>query len=344
MGNFHVTSATDFVVNRIVAVSDIENTIHLIFALLFGWGLAQGMGNAVASTRRLASLFLMGMATACLLDRTDILHYLAVLGVVLLVFKDLSNRAVLILAVVMVAAPVVGGRILDGVLSPEAYGGSHLWTSLDPSFIRSAGYADMVVTRARESLLELLHPKVYVENLDMLVAFLLGLYARRRSVFRDIPGNLGLIWRTLWISLAVRLLGLGWSRLGDGWSLLAGEYSKQALAVFYVCLVVILLRSDTWRRLLRPLAGVGRMALSAYLLQSFIGPTLFFGYGFGLYGTLGMAWGEAVAVTTCAAIMMFSSWWLSRFELGPAEWAWRVVTYWRPQPLQRRPGVASGSS
>jgi uncharacterized protein len=343
MGNFHVTSTADYYVNRIVAVSDLQNTIHLIFAFLFGWGLAQGMSNGAANTRRLASLFLMGMATACLLDRTDILHFLAILGVVLVVFKDLSNRAVLTLAVVMVAAPVLGDRILTAVLSPDAYAGSHLWTSLDPSFIRSASYGEMVVARGREALRELYRPKVYIENLDMLVVFLLGLYARRRLVFGDIPGNLNWIWRTLWISLALRLLAVGWTSLGGGWSLLVGEYAKQALAVFYVCLVVVLLRRGTWRRILRPFADVGRLALSAYLLQAFIGPTLFFGYGFGLYDKLGMAGGEVLAVATCAAIMTFSTWWLTRFELGPAEWAWRVVTYWRVQPLRRPAGVASGS-
>jgi uncharacterized protein len=333
MGNFHVGGALDSYVNGVVAVSDIQDTVHLIFALLFGWGLAQGLGDSKLSLRRLASLLIMGMVTASLLDRTDFLHYLAIMGVVLLLFKDLSNRAVVTLAVVMVAAPVLAARFLTRTLSPEAYGGSHLWDSLGPSFIQSASYGQMVVTRGREALLDLLHPKVYVENLDMLVAFLLGLYARRRGVLRDIPAHLGLIVRTLWISLAVHLVGVGWSilRLQTPYTanVMVGEYSKQAFAVFYVCLVVVLLRARIWRRILGQLAPVGRLALSAYLLHCFIGTTLFFGYGLGLYGRLGMAAGEALAVATCAVIMVLSSWWLSRFELGPAEWAWRAVTYWR---------------
>jgi uncharacterized protein len=206
----------------------------------------------------------------------------------------------------------------------------------------------MVAARARETLLSLCHPRVYIEGLDSLAAFLFGLYATRRGVFRDVSGNLRLVWSVLAVSLAVRALGLGWSfgvhhpvtaaKLGFGWivnaswtaGLLAGEYAKHALALFYICLVVLLLRMPAWRVLLRPLAGVGRMALSNYLLHDVISTILFFGYGFGLYGKLGMAAGESVAVAACAAMMAISSWWLRRFAFGPAEWLWRTVTYWNP--------------
>ncbi|TFD88565.1 DUF418 domain-containing protein [Cryobacterium lactosi] len=29
-----------------------------------------------------------------------------------------------------------------------------------------------------------------------------------------------------------------------------------------------------------------------------------------------------------------SWWWLRRFRFGPAEWVWRTVTWWTPQPLR----------
>jgi uncharacterized protein len=368
MGHFHVSSRADYYVSRVIAVSDIENTVHLVFAFLFGWGLAQawrkdapGRSLAATNARRLLALFVMGMATACLLDRTDFLRYLAVMGVVLLMFKDLSNRAVLALALVVVAGPVLGGHILTSVLSPEAYAGSHLWASLDASSIQSASYGEIVVIRAREALLDLLHPRMYVENLDMLVALLLGLYAARRAVFRDIPSNLGLIRRAFWMSLLVHLLGEGWifdvqhpeiaARLGVGWivnaswtaGLLAGECAKHALALFYVCLVVLLLRRPGWRVLLRPLADVGRVALSNYFLHDLIATTIFFGYGLGLYEKLGMAVGESVAIVAFAAMMALSRWWLRRFAFGPAEWLWRTVTYWEPQRFRLPRAAPSGS-
>lgn len=352
MGNFHVAGVADSLVDGVIAATDIQNTVHLVFAFLFGWGLALGMGNGATTARRLVTLFVMGMATACLLDRTDILRDLAVIAVPLLLCRGVSNRAVLTLAVAIVGAPVVGAALLSRVLPPGAYGGTGLWDSLNPSFIQTAGYGHLVVTRAHEALLDLVHPRMYVENLDMLVVFLLGLFVSRRGLFGNIPGDLGLIWRTLWIALAVHLLGVGWTvvhptigaRLGGVPFLVVGEYSKQALTVFYMCSVVILLQMPMWRRVLGRVAGVGRLALSAYLLQGFIGPTLFFGYGVGLYGRLGVASGEALAVVVCIGLVTLSNWWLSRFALGPAEWAWRVVTYWRLPPLRRPSGALTGSA
>lgn len=356
MGNFHVAGTADYYVNLVVAGSDVEDTVHLIFAFLFGWGLAQAMRRgageravAAINARRLVTLFVLGLATACLFDRTDVLRYLAVWGAVLLLFARLSDRAVLTSALVMIAAPVLAGRILSDVLPAGAYEGSHLWRSLEGSFILAAGYGEMVAARAREALLGISHPKEYIESLDMLAAFLLALYAARRGVFRDIAGNLGFIRKTLVVSLAVRVLGLGWSfavthpeaaaKFGGGWiaglphtaTLLAGEYAKQSLAVFYMCGVVLLLRTRVGEILLRPFADVGRLALSNYLLQSFLGTTIFFGYGFGLYEKLGMAAGESVAVVTFAALAATSSWWLRRFAFGPAEWLWRTVTYRQTQ-------------
>jgi uncharacterized protein len=133
MGNFHVAGHADDYVSRMIAVSDIENTVHLIFAFLFGWGLAQasrkgavGWSMAVTNARRLLALFLMGIANACLFDRTDILYLFAIIGGVFLLFARRSDRTVLSSAVLLVAGPVLGSRVLTHVISPQAYAGNHL--------------------------------------------------------------------------------------------------------------------------------------------------------------------------------------------------------------------------
>ena len=78
MGNFHVGGRADDYVARLIAFSDIQNTVHLVFAFLFGWGLAQSWGKGgsglslvSANTRKLLALFLIGMANACLFDPAD---------------------------------------------------------------------------------------------------------------------------------------------------------------------------------------------------------------------------------------------------------------------------------
>jgi uncharacterized protein len=41
-----------------------------------------------------------------------------------------------------------------------------------------------------------------------------------------------------------------------------------------------------------------------------------------------------IAVAVFAAQAVASAWWLRRFRYGPAEWAWRSLTYGRRQPFR----------
>jgi uncharacterized protein len=91
---------------------------------------------------------------------------------------------------------------------------------------------------------------------------------------------------------------------------------------------------NVWRRRLAPLSLAGRMALTNYLMQSVICTTLFYGYGFGLYGRVGIAGGIALTIAIYAVEIVWSGWWLSRFRFGPAEWLWRTLTYGRRQPMR----------
>jgi uncharacterized protein len=56
-----------------------------------------------------------------------------------------------------------------------------------------------------------------------------------------------------------------------------------------------------------------------------------------------------MVAVVCACVVLFgaqvacSRWWLDRFRFGPAEWAWRSLTYGQRQPMrrQRDDGAAS---
>ena len=102
------------------------------------------------------------------------------------------------------------------------------------------------------------------------------------------------------------------------------------LAQSYIAALTLLLQNEVWLARLRPLAAVGRMALSNYLLQSLIATTLFYGYGFGLFGQVGPALGLLTTIAIFTAQIPISVWWMGRFQFGPVEWLWRALTYLRP--------------
>jgi uncharacterized protein len=116
-----------------------------------------------------------------------------------------------------------------------------------------------------------------------------------------------------------------------------------ALAFAYLSVLVLLFhRNATWRRRLGHLAPVGRMALTNYLTQSVLYFVLFTGVGFGLYGEVGPAWCVGLAMIIFAVQMTFSKWWLARYRFGPAEWAWRTLTYGQLQRMREPASARTG--
>ena len=91
----------------------------------------------------------------------------------------------------------------------------------------------------------------------------------------------------------------------------------------YMGAVVLLAQRPVWRAAMSPLASVGRMPLTNYLMQSVIATTLFYGYAFGLYYRIGPAVGVLIAFAIYAVQVAYSAWWMARFRFGPMEWLWR---------------------
>jgi uncharacterized protein len=104
-------------------------------------------------------------------------------------------------------------------------------------------------------------------------------------------------------------------------------FGSIAVALGHVGLVLWLLQTYPHSPWFGRLAAVGRMALTNYLMQSVICTTLFYGYGFNLFGRLDYAWQLLVVVTVWALQLIVSPWWLRHFQFGPVEWLWRWLTY-----------------
>ena len=113
----------------------------------------------------------------------------------------------------------------------------------------------------------------------------------------------------------------------------------------YAAAVALVVSIPAWARRLQPLAAVGRMSLTTYLTQSLISVTLFYHYGFGLYGRVGYDGVLGITVTVFALQVCASVWWLRRFRFGPMEWLWRSTAYGKAQPMRRRePGIAAAAA
>jgi uncharacterized protein len=112
-------------------------------------------------------------------------------------------------------------------------------------------------------------------------------------------------------------------------------FGVPALALGIIALIVTLWQNHNGQKALSIFAPVGRMAMTNYLLQTVVAISIFYGFGFGLYGTTGAAKATVIALVVFVFQVVLSTMWLKFFQYGPMEWIWRQLTYRKRLPLLR---------
>lgn len=124
--------------------------------------------------------------------------------------------------------------------------------------------------------------------------------------------------------------------LGGGVSLLP-PLGAICVALTYCCLFLLLLRTPAGPVVSAVLAPMGRMALTNYLTATVLflvlGPVL------GIDSRRDAPQIAALCVGILVAQAVWSRWWLRSFSYGPAEWAWRCLTWWQLAPVRRPRGA-----
>ncbi|HNP34515.1 MAG TPA: DUF418 domain-containing protein [Woeseiaceae bacterium] len=120
-----------------------------------------------------------------------------------------------------------------------------------------------------------------------------------------------------------------------GWGGMPNYIGSLLVAGGHIGVVMMLVKSGSWRTLMTRFAAVGRTALSNYLVHSLVMTSLFYGYGLGLYGEIPRFWQMAFVAGLLGLQLFLSPWWIARYRFGPAEWLWRSLTYWQRQPMRR---------
>ena len=134
---------------------------------------------------------------------------------------------------------------------------------------------------------------------------------------------------TAWLALKTNF-----DRVTHSFLYVAYDIERLPVALAHMALLMILCKAGALRWLTRRFAAIGQTALSNYILQSVICSFVFTGYGFGLYGRL-QRYQSYYVVAGCWAVSLAASpIWLRYYRLGPLEWCWRSLTYWRRQPMR----------
>jgi uncharacterized protein len=322
----------------------------LIFSFLFGFGFAVLLGRFDSAARRfepkyvrrLVGLFVFGVLHAVFLFFGDILVLYALLGFGLWLLRDRSDRMLLTVAGLFMALSVV-----------------------TQSMVLAADFADTAAPRAgagylggfwevtAQRIVDLPQAAAVVGMFNGPAAFamfLLGYVLTRRAIFPFTAERLRRLRTPAIVAGAVGAIGSGVAAtavLGMvpiGVDKVVGAVALSLLAPLLSFAMVVGVHAFGVQRPTSPvsrvLALVGRYTLTGYLLHSVLLGAVFFGWGFGLYGSVGQSGVFSVALLTFAAIVTVIRVWGRWFRSGPAEWLLRSFVDLRWKPLLHTAEVA----
>jgi uncharacterized protein len=330
-----------------------------MFSMLFAIGFTIQLGRLQAREperatriylRRLFWLFVFGVVHACVFWAGDVLHMYALLGLLLLAIYRLPDRAIVGLILLCLLYPTIVGTIKIAITTPEDIQEIIAVTQQAITADNAAfGHGNFLDTARRSTQVIAIFYE-YPLRLGMLAGYvqffttvLLGLLLGRHRFFQNVAAHLPLVRRIQWWALGIGLICgsafVIWRSVAANpmepsvWRILAGTgyiLGRISIMIFYVSTIVRAVCNERWRRRLASITLAGRIPLTNYLLQTLIGVTLFYHWGFGLWGDVGPALDLVLAVAIFFLIQVpLTRWWLSRFQRGPLEHLWRVLTYGR---------------
>lgn len=310
---------------------------------------------------RLILLLVIGLIHHALW-RGDILSIYAPLGFILLAMRKLSNKWVLILGILFaVNVPARMKDIPALFVKPvtQNVSNNNGNNNDDPE---AKAYTNVI---AKGSWWDIL--KSNMQNLSTkfdfqfssgriyitLGFFLLGMYSGRKRwfekgaeakpIFRKICARSSIVMGCLLLAAIglivadammdhklqqIQALGLLFQTIYD-------TFNAFMVVTIISGLTLIMFRRGG-AKVLHPLAPVGKMALTSYIMQTLFGLLLFYHVGVGLFGKTSPGLNYLIAIAFFFCQMLFSTWWLKHFYYGPIEWFWRSGTLLKWQPMLKR--------
>jgi len=332
-------SSIDSAVETILTQA-VELKALALFSLLFGAGLAiqfdrlaENERRALLLVRRLAVLLAFGLIHLCLIWNGDILTEYAFAGFIVLPFLfgprwllAVAALAFLALYLEMQVFPSPGLWPGTAALAQDVTEANRIYAT--------GGFLDVLAFRLREiPLFAALHVYIFPRTIGL---FLLGAFIWRTGILRNPLHRLLVSIAGVCIGLGAALVLAHAGRLiaSGRVDALAEPLGTIVLALGYGAAIIGIANTGHGKKLLGWAAPVGRMAFTNYLAQSVILGWIFYGYGLGLFGKLGVTSALAIAVAVYVAQVFFSAWWLGCYRYGPVEWLWRTLMYGAAQPMR----------
>ena len=322
---------------------------YAIFALLFGFTFylqnhhCEKRGEDFKNRYLWRLLLLLGFGFInSLFFPGEILVLYALVGVVLVPVRHLSDRAVAWIAFFLMLQPLEWCKVLYALIDPAAnpqqmifslgdvypqLGGHSLWEMMKANFVTG-------------QLASLNWAWCYGRVFQTASLFMIGMLLGRKGLFQmnaDSHQRIFAFWqRVICYSLpsAVLLYYLKdfiYSQIGNPFLLASMKtvwnswYNLAFMLVIVSSFLLIYWTNDG--RIQRILVPYGKMSLSDYVTQSIIGSLIYFGYGLELHKYCGTTYSVLIGVVFFLLQLAFAHWWFHHFKRGPLETIWHKLTW-----------------
>jgi uncharacterized protein len=299
--------------------------------------------------KRIFWLFVFGVIHACVFWTGDVLHIYALFGLVLLALRRAPEKLLWTLLGACLLYPVAWGLYRVATMTPEQM--QHMialgkqWEASNNVAYGTGSFFAAAREHTREMVFIYTDPLMFVYFIAFYVqvftTMLLGLVLGRRQFFQNVTPWLPLVKRVQWWALGIGIatgivFGYYEATVTDPLKptplkVIAGicyALCRLSIMLFYVATIVRAAQNTAWRQRLAPMAIVGRMPLTNYLMQTLIATFLFYGWGLGLWLKVGPALDLLLAFAIFFIVQVpVSKLWLRHFEMGPMEFLWRRLTY-----------------
>lgn len=327
-----------------------------IFSFLFGAGVALQISKAKEKesfsnlffVRRFFSLFVFGVAHILFIWSGDILHIYGALGFLLLVFFRLKAKWLVWIAAVIFLFPFYF-QLVEWLINNQL-GFDHMAQLSELSreeiadLKHNGSYRSGIFLRLNEYSFVMIYVYAAMVPAALTMMLLGGAFVKKGMLnnltMRVRKGRI-IMPAAFVFFLAYRLILLYYVKPnfdvtpGSGLAtfLMTIYYlADLIISLCYLWFLALVLQYPFPRKLLQPLANVGRTALSNYILQSLLG--YFIMRTFNRYDTLSIAECVLIVIVIFSLQIVISKWWLSRFRFGPLEWLWRCISYWKILPIR----------
>ena len=320
---------------------------YAIFALLFGLTFyiqshnqrKQGKDFGYRFLWRLVLLAGFATLNAAFFPAGDVLLLFVVVGLVLFLTRNWSDKALLVAAIVFLLQPVEWYHYVASLINPahqlpdlkvgEMYAEVAEYTKAGDFWPFIWGN---ITLGQKASLLWAVNAGRFFQTAGL---FLLGFYIGRRQLFVSSEKNLRL-WTKILIVSAIAFAPLyslkeltmqGSPIIQQSAGTAFDMWQKLAFTLVLMASFVLLYQNGKFSKAVGNLRFYGRMSLTNYITQSIIGALIYFPFGLYLAPYCGYTLSLLIGIFTFMLQVRCCKWWLSKHRQGPLERIWHKWTW-----------------